>query len=44
MVAVKAKALQYQDIFMMGRTYGIYVEFMILGFKLVLWYEELKRD
>lgn len=41
---LKAKALQYRDTVMVGRTHGIHAEPMTLGMKLGLWAFEMKRN
>ncbi len=41
---LKAKALDYKDVLMMGRTHGIHAEPVTLGVKFALWYDEVKRD
>jgi len=38
------KAIQYQNTPMMGRTHGVHAEPVTLGLKLLLFYEEFKRD
>lgn len=36
------KVKEYKFIIMMGCIYGVYVEFIIFGLKLVIWYSEMK--
>jgi len=39
-----AQAHRYKDVPMMGRTHGIHAEPITFGFKMALWYEEMKRN
>ena len=41
---LRRKALQFKNTLMIGRTHGIHAEPITFGFKLAVWYEELKRD
>jgi adenylosuccinate lyase len=41
---LRAKALETKDMIMIGRTHGIHAEPMTFGLKLLLWYEEMKRN
>jgi len=41
---VAAKARQYKDTPMIGRTHGVHAEPITLGLKFALWYAELNRD
>ncbi len=41
---LKEKAFQYKDTPMIGRTHGIHAEPITFGFKIALFYEEMKRD
>lgn len=41
---LKEKAFQYKDTPMIGRTHGIHAEPITFGFKLALFYEEMKRN
>ncbi|MBH5318999.1 adenylosuccinate lyase [Paenibacillus sp. GSMTC-2017] len=41
---VRAKAIQYKDTPMMGRTHGVHAEPTTFGLKMALWYEEMKRN
>ncbi|TMW71099.1 adenylosuccinate lyase [Alteribacter natronophilus] len=38
------KAVEHKDTVMMGRTHGVHAEPTTFGLKLVLWYEEMKRN
>jgi len=40
---LKAEALRYKKTVCMGRTHGIHAEPVTFGFKLLVWYEEIKR-
>ncbi len=42
--AVKARAFEFKDTPMIGRTHGIHAEPMTFGLKLALWYAEINRD
>jgi len=42
--AVKAQAFKYKTQLMVGRTHGVHAEPTTFGFKLALWYAEIKRD
>lgn len=41
---LKAKALLYKNVPIMGRTHGMHAEITSFGLKYALWYDELKRD
>ncbi len=41
---LKTKAIEYKDVVMIGRTHGIHAEPMTFGLKMLLWYEEMKRN
>lgn len=41
---LKAKAIEYKDTPIMGRTHGVHAEPTTFGLKLALWYEEMKRN
>ncbi len=41
---LKDRAYEFKDILMIGRTHGIHAEPITFGFKLALWYEEMKRN
>ncbi len=41
---LKEKAFRYKRTVMMGRTHGIHAEPITFGFKMALWYEEMKRN
>ena len=42
--AVRARAIEYRDTPMIGRTHGVHAEPMTFGVKLALWYAELQRS
>ena len=44
MDALKEKAIATKDMIMIGRTHGIHAEPMTFGLKMLLWYEEMKRN
>jgi adenylosuccinate lyase len=44
MAAVKARALEFKDAPMIGRTHGVHAEPMTFGLKLALWHDQLGRD
>ena len=44
MDVLRTQALRYKDVPMMGRTHGIHAEPITFGFKMALWYEEMKRN
>ena len=44
MEAVKEKAFRYKNTLMIGRSHGVHGEPVTFGFKMALWYEELKRN
>ncbi len=41
---LKAQAIRYKDIVMIGRTHGVHAEPTTLGLKLAIWYSEMKRN
>jgi adenylosuccinate lyase len=41
--AVGRQALTYRDTLMIGRTHGVHAEPITFGFKLAVWYDELRR-
>lgn len=41
---LKKKALQYENVPIMGRTHGMHAEITSFGLKYALWYDELFRD
>jgi adenylosuccinate lyase len=41
---LKEKAVETKDVIMIGRTHGIHAEPMTFGLKMLLWYEEMKRN
>ena len=43
LAVLKAKALEHRDTVMVGRSHGIHGEPISFGFKLAIWYEEMKR-
>jgi adenylosuccinate lyase len=44
MGVVKARALEFKDAPMVGRTHGVHAEPMTFGLKLALWHSQLQRD
>lgn len=42
--AVARQALKYRDTLMIGRTHGVHAEPITFGFKLAVWYDELRRS
>ena len=42
--ALRAKALEYKDTPMMGRTHGMHAEPITFGLKLALWWQEVERQ
>lgn len=44
MNALKAKAMQYKNTPIMGRTHGVHAEPTTLGLKFTSWYQEMKRN
>ena len=42
--ALRAKALEYKDTPMMGRTHGMHAEPITFGLKLALWWQEMERQ
>src|SRR5690606_27437360 len=42
--AVGKQAVKHRDTVMMGRTHGIHAEPITFGFKLAVWYDELRRN
>lgn len=41
---LKAKACEYKDVVMMGRSHGIHAEPITFGLKMALWYEDTNRN
>ena len=41
---LKARAVEHKDTLMMGRTHGVHAEPITLGLKLVLWWDEMRRN
>ena len=41
---LKAKAIEYKDTPIIGRTHGVHAEPTTFGLKLALWHEEMKRN
>jgi len=41
---LKARALEHQHTYIMGRTHGIHAEPMTFGLKLAVWYSEMQRN
>ena len=44
LAVLKEKAFRYKKTVMIGRTHGIHAEPITFGFKMALWYEEMKRN
>ena len=44
LAVLKKQALKYKDVIMIGRTHGIHAEPTTFGLKLLLWYEEMRRN
>jgi adenylosuccinate lyase len=44
MEVLKDRAFQYKETPMIGRTHGVHAEPITFGFKLALWYDEMKRN
>jgi len=44
LAVLKKKAFKYRKTVMIGRTHGIHAEPITFGFKMALWYEEIKRN
>ncbi|HUG16495.1 MAG TPA: adenylosuccinate lyase [Thermomicrobiales bacterium] len=42
--AVGSQALKYRGTLMIGRTHGVHAEPITFGFKLAVWYDELRRS
>ena len=43
LVVLKARALEHRETVMVGRSHGIHGEPVSFGFKLAIWYEEVRR-
>ncbi|HET7036903.1 MAG TPA: adenylosuccinate lyase [Thermomicrobiaceae bacterium] len=43
LAAVGAEAVKHRDTVMIGRTHGVHAEPITFGFKLAVWYDELRR-
>ncbi|MEK6713006.1 MAG: lyase family protein, partial [Nitrospirota bacterium] len=41
---LKAKACEYKDVVMIGRSHGIHAEPITFGLKMALWYEDTNRN
>ena len=41
---LKAKAVQYKETLMIGRSHGVHAEPITFGLKMALWYDEMKRN
>ncbi|HLA76148.1 MAG TPA: adenylosuccinate lyase [Vicinamibacteria bacterium] len=41
---VRARAFEFKDVPMIGRTHGVHAEPMTFGLKLALWFDQLSRD
>ncbi|GAB4113778.1 MAG: adenylosuccinate lyase [Candidatus Caldatribacteriota bacterium] len=44
LIILKEKALEYKYTLMVGRTHGVHAEPITLGWKIALWYSEMKRN
>ncbi|MBW2554201.1 MAG: adenylosuccinate lyase [Deltaproteobacteria bacterium] len=44
LAVLKKKAFKHKQTVMIGRTHGIHAEPITFGFKMALWYEEMKRN
>ena len=44
LAVLEKKAFKYRKTVMIGRTHGIHAEPITFGFKMALWYEEMKRN
>jgi adenylosuccinate lyase len=44
LAVLEKKAFRYKKIVMIGRTHGVHAEPITFGFKMALWYEEMKRN
>jgi adenylosuccinate lyase len=44
LAAVGEEAIQHRDTVMIGRTHGVHAEPITFGFKLAVWYDELRRN
>ena len=44
LAVLKKQAFKYRKTVMIGRTHGIHAEPITFGFKMALWYEEMKRN
>lgn len=44
MAVLKARAYEFKDIVMIGRSHGVHAEPITLGLKLALWYAEMQRQ
>ena len=41
---LKEKAFQHKDTLMIGRSHGVHAEPITFGFKMALWYDEMRRN
>ena len=41
---LKEKAIQHKDTLMIGRSHGVHAEPITFGFKMALWYDEMRRN
>ena len=41
---LKEQAFQHKDTLMIGRTHGVHAEPITFGFKMALWYDEMRRN
>lgn len=44
LVVLKDKAMEHKNTMMIGRSHGIHAEPITFGFKMALWYDEMKRQ
>lgn len=44
MDVIKRRAFEHKDTVMIGRSHGIHAEPITFGLKLVIWYDEMRRD
>ncbi|MFC1857703.1 adenylosuccinate lyase [Thermodesulfobacteriota bacterium] len=44
LAAIKEKAFEHKDTVMIGRSHGIHAEPITFGFKMAVWYDEMRRN
>ena len=44
LTVLKEKAFQHKDTLMIGRSHGVHAEPITFGFKMALWYDEMRRN